>query len=135
MVERGFENPGEKIDWGAFSYLFIRALFSQFSAKYKRDITNPLALLRLSVEEATFAVICMIGDWVLADKWLAMHARSIRFDFQLVTFCDAIEQVGVLNIDGGVAVVSVHHKTFSSYLHFQPNLLPPQCLQTTYLRI
>lgn len=39
------------------------------------------------------AVLCLIGDITLADKWLTQFSRSIRFDFQLYNFCECIEQV------------------------------------------
>eukprot|EP00051_Salpingoeca_urceolata_P014869 m.189688 g.189688 ORF g.189688 m.189688 type:complete len:856 (+) comp18214_c1_seq1:232-2799(+) len=45
-----------------------------------------------NAEEAIFAVLCMIGDWALVDKWLSQSSKHIRFDFQLHNFCERIEQ-------------------------------------------
>ncbi len=44
-------------------------------------------------EEATFAAICLLGDWMLADTWLAQYGRQIRPDFRLFAYCEAIEHV------------------------------------------
>jgi len=41
-------------------------------------------------EEAIFGVLCMLGDCVLADKWLSQWSKNIRFDFQLTNFCEPI---------------------------------------------
>ena len=46
-----------------------------------------------NAEQAIFAVYCMLGDWLLADYWLSQYRKLINFDFQLVNFCESIEQV------------------------------------------
>jgi hypothetical protein len=32
----------------------------------------------------------MLGDCVLADKWLSQWSKNIRFDFQLFNYCERI---------------------------------------------
>lgn len=44
-------------------------------------------------EEAIFGVFCMLGDCVLADKWLSQWSKHIRFDFQLMNYCERIVEV------------------------------------------
>eukprot|EP00729_Bicosta_minor_P021369 gene21369-6111_t len=43
-------------------------------------------------EEAIFGVLCLLGDCVLADKWLSQWSKMIRFDFQLMNFCERISE-------------------------------------------
>ena len=34
-------------------------------------------------EEAVLGVLCLLGDCVLADKWLSQWFRQIRFNFKI----------------------------------------------------
>lgn len=47
-------------------------------------------------EEAVFGVLCLLGDCVLADKWLSQWSKAIQFDFQIVNYAERIEEVSSL---------------------------------------
>lgn len=48
----------------------------------------------VNAEEAILGVICLTGDWFLAEVWLAQpRAKRICVDFQLYNYCDVIEEV------------------------------------------